>query len=82
MERRDGHDVYDQGGSSAPSTSGLLCVAATTTRSIIFEILFLVSRTRWRRWEGCRDSGARKQKGTALVDEDHGASENYAALPW
>ena len=37
MERRDGHDVYDQGGSSAPSTSGVPClwfVAATATTTI------------------------------------------------
>ena len=35
MERRDGHDVYDHGGSSAPSTSeyprSLLVAAISTT---------------------------------------------------
>lgn len=40
MERRDGYDVHDQGGSSAPSTSTTsqrLYVAATSTTIIAFE---------------------------------------------
>ena len=41
LERRDGHDVFDQGGSSAPSTSRLqhpsLVVATTMTTFISSE---------------------------------------------
>lgn len=44
MERRNGYDVYDQGGSSASSTSGLRrfwLVAATSTAIVAAEISLL-----------------------------------------
>ena len=49
LERRDGHDVYDQGGSSAPSTSGhprFWCVAATFTAIVAVEISMLCQEDR------------------------------------
>ena len=44
LERRDGYDVYDHGGSSAPSTSGLgrsRLMAATSTAIVAAEISIL-----------------------------------------